>query len=192
MLIYFMVTGTHPFGKCDDDCQSNIARGRVVARPVNVELDDLTHHLLALEPEYRLTASSAIRHPVFWGPRKRVVFLSAVAVEMEVRKNDGNTEGILRQFNLACSSFKNWTSQVPREVIEDAFPNIDPPQDALGLLRLIKRCTLDFDSMSPEAQQAMKQPERFFVETFPGFLMAVHGVVRRIYWRRSPTIDAFF
>ncbi|KAL1432414.1 hypothetical protein MTO96_013172 [Rhipicephalus appendiculatus] len=192
MLIYFMLTGAHPFGKCDDDCQVNIARGRVLVRPVNTELDDLAHHLLALEPEYRLTASSAIRHPVFWGPRKRVFFLSAVAVEMEVRKQEWNTEGILRQFNLACGSFNNWTSRVPREVIKDAFPNIDPPQDALGLLRLIKRCTLDFDTMSPEAQRAMKQPERFFVETFPGFLMAVHGVVRRIHWRYSPTIEAFF
>lgn len=61
MLIYFMLTGAHPFGKCDDDCQANIARGRVLVRPVNTELDDLAHHLLALEPEYRLSASSAIR-----------------------------------------------------------------------------------------------------------------------------------
>ncbi|KAH7983909.1 hypothetical protein HPB52_015217 [Rhipicephalus sanguineus] len=164
MLIYFMLTGAHPFGKCDDDCQVNIARGRVLARPVNTELDDLAHHLLALEPEYRLTASSAIR----------------------------TTEGILRQFNLACGSFNNWTSRVPQGVLKDAFPNIDPPQDALGLLMLIKRCTLDYDTMSPEAQRALKQPERFFVETFPGFLMAVHGVVRRIHWRYSPTIEAFF
>ncbi|XP_037503827.1 uncharacterized protein LOC119378855 [Rhipicephalus sanguineus] len=192
MLIYFMLTGAHPFGKCDDDCQVNIARGRVLARPVNTELDDLAHHLLALEPEYRLTASSAIRHPVFWGPRKRVFFLSAVAVEMEVRKHEWTTEGILRQFNLACGSFNNWTSRVPQGVLKDAFPNIDPPQDALGLLMLIKRCTLDYDTMSPEAQRALKQPERFFVETFPGFLMAVHGVVRRIHWRYSPTIEAFF
>lgn len=192
MLIYFMLTGHHPFGKCDDDCQVNIARGRVLVRPVNTELDDLAHHLLALEPEYRLSASSAIRHPVFWGPRKRVFFLSAVAVEMEIRKQEWTTEGILRQFNMACSSFNNWSWRIPRDVIKDAFPNDDAPKDALGLLKLIKRCTLEYDTMSSEAQKAMKQPERFFAETFPGLLMAVHTVVRRIHWRYSPTIEAFF
>ncbi|KAH6944099.1 hypothetical protein HPB50_001915 [Hyalomma asiaticum] len=145
MLIYFMLTGVHPFGKCDADCQVNIARGRVLVRPVNPDLDDLVHHLLALEPEYRLPASSAIR-----------------------------------------------STRVPRDVIKDAFPNNDTPGDALGLLRLIKRCTLDYKSMSREAQQAMKQPERFFNETFPGFMMAVHSVVRRIHWRYSPAIEAFF
>ncbi|XP_075532357.1 uncharacterized protein LOC142565189 isoform X2 [Dermacentor variabilis] len=164
MLIYFMLTGAHPFGKCDDDCQANIARGRVLVRPVNTELDDLAHHLLALEPEYRLSASSAIR----------------------------TTEGILRQFNLACSSFNNWSWRIPQDVINDAFPNGDIPKDTLGLLKLIKRCTLEYDVMSSEAQRAMKQPEKFFAENFPGLLMAVHTVVRRIHWRYSPTIEAFF
>ncbi|EEC07118.1 serine threonine protein kinase, putative [Ixodes scapularis] len=83
MLIYYMVTGNHLFGKNDLECQTNILRGRPILNPVNAELDDLVHHLVTLEPEYRLSASEAIRHPVFWGPKKRMFFLSTVALEME-------------------------------------------------------------------------------------------------------------
>lgn len=61
MLMYFMLTGNHPFGRSDYECQANVLRGRPTLKSLNSEIDDLVHHLITLEPEYRLPAVRAIR-----------------------------------------------------------------------------------------------------------------------------------
>ncbi|KAM7284013.1 uncharacterized protein ISCGN_001116 [Ixodes scapularis] len=192
MLIYYMVTGNHLFGKNDLECQTNILRGRPILNPVNAELDDLVHHLVTLEPEYRLSASEAIRHPVFWGPKKRMFFLSTVALEMERQHLKWPPDDVLRQFEVSCSAFVTWKNRLPPCVVTDKFATEDSSTAIVSLLRFIKCCALHYDSLSTEAQSYIRQPEKLFEDAFPGLLMAVHGVVRRTHWRYCRGIEAFF
>ncbi|CAE7254211.1 unnamed protein product [Symbiodinium necroappetens] len=79
VLIFFLLTGAHPFGNvdCPGHVCSNIRAGNVANRKKLEELPlflELVDRLIASEPHRRLKVSQVSGHPVFWDLQEGIEF----------------------------------------------------------------------------------------------------------------------
>ncbi|CAE7805329.1 ireA, partial [Symbiodinium sp. CCMP2456] len=86
VLIFFLLTGAHPFGNvdCPGHVCSNIRAGNVVNRKKLQELPlflELVDRLIASEPHRRLKVSQVSCHPVFWDLQEGFEFAKPVLTD---------------------------------------------------------------------------------------------------------------
>ncbi|CAH8260153.1 unnamed protein product [Arabidopsis lyrata] len=191
-ILYYAMTGYHPFGGIRDR-KTNILGNNAVNLSLvkNLEALNLIEQLLNPKPNLRPSATKVLLHPMFWDSEKRLFFLREASDRIEHDKNIWQK----LESSVAPKVIKqsHWDSKLNTTFIKH-IKNLPQRKQShrqydytslRNLLRLIRN-TLSHQREildDPNIQNIVgKVPERldsFFTDPFPDLMMEIYAFISK-------------
>nr|XP_020475493.1 serine/threonine-protein kinase/endoribonuclease IRE1 [Monopterus albus] len=187
MFYYVVSQGSHPFGK-PLQRQANILLGRYsldhlqTDKHADIVARDLLEQMLSMEPHWRPSAESILKHPFFWSLEKELQFFQDVSDRIEKEPLDGP---IVRQLERGGRAVVkgDWREQitVPLQTDLRKFRSYKGGS-VRDLLRAMRNKKHHYRELPAEVQETLGSiPDDFvsyFTSRFPHLLMHTYLAMR--------------